>query len=67
MNNAVYGKTIENRRHRINVRLVNNEKGYLKCTAKPNYMSNKVFVLTVSFSCKKEMFDFSNCTRVKIL
>ena len=54
-------------RHRINVRLVNNEKGYLKCTAKPNYMSNKVFVLTISFSCKKEMFDFSNCTRVKIL
>ena len=43
MNNAVYGKTIENRRHRINVRLVNNEKDYLKCTAKSNSMSNKIF------------------------
>ena len=43
MNNAVYGKTIEDLRHRIDVRLVNNEKDYLKCTAKPNYMSNKIF------------------------
>ena len=39
----MYGKTIENLRNRIDVRLVNNEKDYLKCTAKPNYMSNKIF------------------------
>ena len=34
MNNAIYGKTMENLRSRINVQLVNNEKDYLKCTSK---------------------------------
>ena len=29
MNNAIYEKTIENLRNRINVKLVNHEKGYL--------------------------------------
>ena len=43
MNNAIYGKTMENLRNRINVRLINDEKDYLKCTLKPGYMSHKVF------------------------
>ena len=43
MNNAIYGKTIENLRNRINVKLVNNKKNYLKCTSKPTYMSQKIF------------------------
>ena len=30
LNNSVYGKTIENLRKRINVRLVNNAKGYIR-------------------------------------
>ena len=30
MNNAVHGKTIENLRNRIYVKLVNNKKDYLK-------------------------------------
>ena len=32
VNNAIYRKTMENLRNRINVKLVNNEKNYLKCT-----------------------------------
>ena len=32
-----------NLRNRINVRLVNNEKDYLKCTSESNYMSHKIF------------------------
>ena len=43
MNNAIYGKTIENVRNRIDVKLVNNEKDYSKCTSKPSYMSHKIF------------------------
>ena len=31
-----------NLRNRNNVRLVNNEKDYLKCTSKPNYMLHKM-------------------------
>ena len=36
-------KTMKNIRNRIYVKLVNNEKGYLKRTWKPNYMSHKIF------------------------
>ena len=43
MNNAVYGKTMENLRKRINLRLVGSEKVYLKWTSKPSYMSQKIF------------------------
>ena len=43
MNNAIYRKTIGNLRNRIDVKLVNNEKGYLKYTSKPSYMSHKEF------------------------
>ena len=32
-----------NLRNRVNVRLVNNEKDYLECTSKSNYMSHKIF------------------------
>ena len=43
INNAVYGKTIKNLRNRIDVKLVNDEKDYLKCTSKPSSMSHKIF------------------------
>ena len=34
---------MENLRSKINVKLVNDEKYYLKCTSKASYMSHKVF------------------------
>ena len=38
MNNAVYGKTMENLRNGNDVRLVTNEKDCLKWTPKPRYI-----------------------------
>ena len=35
MINSVYGKTMENLRERINLRLVNNAEDFLKYTSKP--------------------------------
>ena len=43
INNAIYGKAMENLRNRIDVKLVNNEKDFLKCTSKPSFMSHKIF------------------------
>ena len=41
--NSVYGKTMENLRKRISVKLVNNEKDYLKHATKPTLISQKIF------------------------
>ena len=43
MNNSVFGKTMENVRNRVNVKLVNNEEKARKLIAKPNYRSCKIF------------------------
>ena len=43
MINSVYLKTMENLRKRINVRLINNAKDFLKNTSKPTYITHKVF------------------------
>ena len=43
MINSVYGKTMENLRKRINTRLVNNEKDFLKYTSRPKYVTHKLF------------------------
>ena len=49
MNNAIYRKTMKNLKIRIDVKIVNNEKDYSKCTSKPIYMSHKY--LTRIYSC----------------
>ena len=43
MINFVYGKTMENLRKRINVRLINNTKVFLKYTSRPTYITHKMF------------------------
>ena len=43
MNNAVFGKTMENIRNRVIVKLVNTGDQFKKLTAKPNYDSRKIF------------------------
>ena len=43
MINIVYGKTMENLQKRMNVRLVNNEKDFLKYTSKPTHVTHKIF------------------------
>ena len=40
---SVYGKTMENLRKRINVRLINNIEDFLKYTSRPTYITHKIF------------------------
>ena len=42
MVNCVYGKAMENLRKRVNVKLVNNEKDYVKCVSRPTFVSQKI-------------------------
>ena len=43
MINSVFGKTMDNLLKRINVRLVNNEKDFLKYTNRPTHITHKIF------------------------
>ena len=59
-NNAVYGKTMENLRNRIDVKLVSNKKDYLKCISKSSYMSHKIFDNDLATTCKSKTISTLN-------
>ena len=46
---------MENVRNRINLKLVNNEKCYLKYTSKPSYMLHKIFDNNLVAICKSKV------------
>ena len=53
--NAVYDKTMENLKKRIDVKLMNNEKDYFKQTSKPSHIfQNKKTFHNDSFGMKKQ-------------
>ena len=43
MSDAVYDKVMKNLKNRVDVRLVNNEKYYLKWISKPIYVAQNIF------------------------
>ena len=43
MSNSVFGKTIENLRKRISLKLVNNAKDYVRSISKQSFVSQKIF------------------------
>ena len=68
MINSVYRKTMENLRKRINIRLANNKKDFLKYTSRPTHITHKyyaaiheikpVLMLNVLELSKWLMYDF---------
>ena len=56
MTNNVYGKTMENLKKRVNVRLVNNDKDYKKYVGKPNFVLQKIFSKTLLLFMKLNQF-----------
>ena len=44
INNSVFGKTLDNIRNRVDIRLISSDKVAHKLAAKPNYVSCTIFV-----------------------
>ena len=60
MVNCIYGKSIENQRKRMNVKLVNDKKVYKRCVNKPNFKSKKIFDKNfVAVHCSKTVLIFN--------
>ena len=51
MNNAVFGKTMENLRKRVNVKLVTNPNKLIKLTASPAFDSFRIFSEDLAAIC----------------
>ena len=60
MNNSVFGKTMENIRKRVDIKLVNNRKSALRFAAKPNFESCTIFdenLIAIHMKRVKLLFD----------
>ena len=68
LNNAVYGKTIKNIRKRIKVRIIKNEKDFIKYASRPAYINHNIFgKRLVAIHEKKELLTltkpiYAGCT-----
>ena len=61
LNNAVYGKTMENIRKRIKIRITSNDKDFLKYASRPTYIGHKKFGKNlVVIHGKKELLTLNN-------
>ena len=43
LNNAVYGKTMENMRKRIKIRIIKNEEDFIKYASRTTYINHNIF------------------------
>ena len=50
--NSIYEETMENLRKRINFKLINNSKDYVRCVSKPNFISQKIFDKNFAAICQ---------------
>ena len=60
MINCIYSKSVENQRKKINLKLINEKKSFLKCVNKPNFISQKVFDKNfVAAHCSKKVLTLN--------
>ena len=67
MNNAVFGKTMENMRKRVNIEIVQTKKQALKRVAKPSFKRAKIFRENlVAIHCTKPTLVLNRPIQVSI-
>ena len=60
LNNAVYGKTMENMRKRIKIRIIKSEKDFIKYASKSTYINHDIFgKRLVAIHEKKELLTLN--------